>query len=320
MLKRYDLTGRTFGSLLVKKFHKYIFIKSRNKNLSTWECDCKCGNLIYVKRYNLIKGTTRHCGCEYTKKYEIEETYFEKINTQDKAYFFGFILTDGNIDYRKSNKRITIKIGLKDESILKTFKKYLNTNKPLEYHKRRFKMYGDYKVKSGQTVAINISNIKMVEDIIKLGLKPAKTKTVTYPSSKVIPHNLMHHFIRGVFDGDGTSGRGHIQFASGSHKFLKGFKKYLKKYQINSYIVSYNRIVKATSSRSIYWVLCINASFSGSDKSGIRRKKKSGRFYAIPKSKQKLNQKLFFKTIYKNCHKDLFLKRKKEKLYSNIFR
>ena len=41
---------------------------------------------------------------------------------------------------------------------------------------------------------------KMYKDIIKLGLKPNKTKTVKFPTNKIIPHKLMRHFMRGVFD------------------------------------------------------------------------------------------------------------------------
>lgn len=319
MLNYYDLSGKKFGKLTVKKFAGYHFEKSRKKNVSKWLCECECGGSKIIKRHLLIKGNTKSCGCLVVAKYKIDEKYFEKIDTQDKAYFYGFILTDGNIENNRS-KRITIKIGLKDKPILESFRKYLKTNKPLETHKSRFTMYGNYKVKSGAGAAIVISNVKMVKDIIKLGLNPAKTKTVQFPVNTIIPHKYMHHCIRGIFDGDGTSGIGHIQIISGSKIFLSKFKYYLQdRYKINSYIIEYKRTVKATNSITNYWVLCISASFSGKESSGIKRVGKTGQFKAIPKKLQKLNQKLFYKTIYANCNKDLYLKRKKEKLKKYLF-
>ena len=40
----------------------------------------------------------------------------------------------------------------------------------------------------------------MAQSLIKLGCVPRKSLIITLPS---IPKNLMHHFIRGYFDGDG---------------------------------------------------------------------------------------------------------------------
>src|ERR1700693_4030855 len=55
---RIDLTGRTFGQLLVREFDR-IFDKS-----AYWLCDCECGaKLVSVKATRLIRGLTAHCGC-----------------------------------------------------------------------------------------------------------------------------------------------------------------------------------------------------------------------------------------------------------------
>ena len=51
-----------------------------------------------VQNSLLKNGNVKSCGCIVKKKYKIDEKYFEKINREDKAYFLGLIITDGNID------------------------------------------------------------------------------------------------------------------------------------------------------------------------------------------------------------------------------
>lgn len=50
---------------------------------------------------------------------------------------------------------------------------------------------------------INICNRKMCEDLNKLGCTPNKSLTLKFPSEEQVPKNLIRHFIRGYFDGDG---------------------------------------------------------------------------------------------------------------------
>lgn len=54
---KHDLTGRTFGRLLV-----FAQAESRGKN-SAWWCLCECGNVSVVLRHALLRGTTVSCGC-----------------------------------------------------------------------------------------------------------------------------------------------------------------------------------------------------------------------------------------------------------------
>ena len=51
------------------------------------------------------------------KRKEYNHSYFEKIDTEDKAYFLGFIYADGSIVTNKRNS-LYIKIHSKDQHIL----------------------------------------------------------------------------------------------------------------------------------------------------------------------------------------------------------
>ena len=73
----------------------------------------------------------------------------------------------------------------------------------------------------------------MKDDLYNLGINPNKTMIVKYPN---IPKELEHHFMRGVFDGDGcisihkrredsrdTTDRGQVNICSGSRDFIEKY-------------------------------------------------------------------------------------------------
>lgn len=53
----YDLVGRVFGRLTV------IRLYASGKEGRIWECRCECGNVVYVRTADLMKGHTQSCGC-----------------------------------------------------------------------------------------------------------------------------------------------------------------------------------------------------------------------------------------------------------------
>ena len=323
--KNYDLTGKKFGKLKVINF---LYFKKPHKKSpkrrSHFLCKCDCGGKIILDSNRLSSGHTKSCGCIVKRKYKIDEKYFEKINREDKAYFFGLILTDGSIQTKK-DIRIVLSLDKKDKEILMAFKRYLKSEKPLEFVKRKERYYGRVKIAASEVYKVTISVRKMVYDIVKLGLKDRKTKNVIYPNNKIIPHKLMRHFIRGVYDGDGTAHKGvyngsttrTLQFTSGSINFLKGFQNYLKKFKIkNTKITYYSRKIPATGFITKYATLQINPAIK--KMLGNKQSKKSGRFISRPKKEIALNQKNFVNLIYKNCKKDLYLKRKRKVLENLI--
>lgn len=310
--KNYDLSGRKFGKLTVRKFLYFKFTNKADGNVSFFLCDCKCGGTKILNRRILLSGKTNSCGCIKAIKYKTDESYFEKINTQDKAYFYGFMLTDGWV-----NERILtsgIKISVRDIDLLKSFKKYLKTDRPIKIIKDKSYTYGTKKIKKNKSAFIQIGIRKIVKDLINLGVRQNKSYNVKFPNTNIVPHKLMPHFIRGIYDGDGTIGKsGLASFTSGSKNFLKGLKNYLNKYKItNTKIIKYDTEVNYTKTPIIYYRLQIN-SLIDINKRHFRHSKTGG-FLKIKNKNKSENSKRFFKLIYNNCSKDLFLKRKKQKV------
>lgn len=153
----------------------------------------------------------------------INESFFECIDTEEKAYFLGLILADGCV-YTKKNKHL-LSITLKDEDayIIERFIEAIHSNR---------KLTGDGRGCS----EIQIHSEKMVNDLAKYGIVDNKSLNTIMPH---INNTLMCHFVRGVFDGDGnanfakpTKRRHHkktIRFCQGSYIFLEELKTTLHK-------------------------------------------------------------------------------------------
>lgn len=130
-----------------------------------------------------------------------DHNFFEKINTEEKAYFLGLIYADGNLYMSKRANSIEVSISLQegDKHILEKLQSliYIDNPKPLEFVKKRKEHH------KNQYKFITHSR-KIFDDLLKLGLSPRKSRILKFPTESQVPHYLLRHFIRGYFDGDGS--------------------------------------------------------------------------------------------------------------------
>jgi len=136
--------------------------------------------------------------------YQLDESYFEIINTEEKAYDFGWICADGGVD-KYPTYCLQIGIAQKDKHMLVEFLNRIKSN----YKIRDF--FG--KDKSGNKnvpkSSICIYSKKMVLDLEAKGCcnvynESIKTYNLKWPTSDIVPPHLMIHFFRGYSDGDGS--------------------------------------------------------------------------------------------------------------------
>ena len=164
---------------------------------------------------------------EVNRKFEIHEYFFDVIDTDEKAYFLGFLYADGNV---KTNKNMVV-LSLKesDREILERLNKLIHVDKPLFVEKN--KRDGNRE----NTVGIRICNKNITDKLIKHGCHPNKTFTLTFP--EWLNESLYSSFIRGYFDGDGYIGiirdsrkdKNGNQYEKYYHKFtLTGNEVFLK--------------------------------------------------------------------------------------------
>lgn len=150
--------------------------------------------LYQVKKRNINLGKT-----QYYRKRNLNQNYFENIDTEAKAYILGFLMADGcvtnSIKGRKVN-RLYINLSTKDRSVLEFIKEELETEAIIQDYIPK----GTYAKHSMSKLIIN--SIKICSDLELYGITPAKTGYETIPYN--IPNNMVRHFMRGFFDGDGS--------------------------------------------------------------------------------------------------------------------
>ncbi|MEH7277872.1 recombinase family protein [Bacillus toyonensis] len=130
-------------------------------------------------------------------KSTFNQNFFDKIDTEEKAYWLGFIYADGCITSNKDSYLLKIGLSSADAEHLELFKCSIDSNHPTYYSSSHL---GNKKFLNCQ---IQIYSKYLCRQLIEKGALPRKSLTLKFPSSEVVPKELLHHFIRGFFDGDG---------------------------------------------------------------------------------------------------------------------
>ena len=123
---------------------------------------------------------TQHCN-----KKQVNSNFFDNW-TEKSAYWLGFIFADGHL-----SDRDYLEITIKDKEHLEKFKADINSEHKISTkHVNGFDYY-----------KIILRDKHLAEQLRYLGVSHNKTYGWDLPS---IPDEYMNHFIRGLFDGDGT--------------------------------------------------------------------------------------------------------------------
>lgn len=121
-------------------------------------------------------------------------TFFDTIDTEAKAYWLGFITADGNTS--QNGYTTAINLSAKDQDHLHKLAILLHANVIETTWAKGDKSYpGCY---------LHVSDKYMHNTLVDIGIVPNKT---VYDQSRItnaVPDHLIHHFVRGLFDGDGS--------------------------------------------------------------------------------------------------------------------
>lgn len=157
------------------------------------------------------KGIKTTKGNHY-RKYFHDETFFENIDTEEKAYWLGFMYADGWIidkTNRYGEDAFGISLKKSDEEHLKKFLKAIKATNPVNY---------DNSKQIGEPLAkVQLTSQKTVDDLIKHGCFKKKTYILRPPT--IIDEKLLYHFIRGFFDGDGSIVKSGGKYYEKYHKY-----------------------------------------------------------------------------------------------------
>lgn len=203
-----------------------------NKSLRQIEQDYDVSRAT-VSKYLEKHGIKNQKGNHY-RKYFHDFNYFEVIDSEEKAYWLGFMFADGYIvDFSNTygEDSFGISISKKDYSLLEKFKKSIQATNPIKEYNR--------KGPGENLIRLLMTSQKTVNDLINHGCVKQKSLILKPPSG--IPNDLIRHFIRGFFDGDGCI----------TKSYLSKIKKYIYSVQITSTLEMVSWIKEKTMMGSI---------------------------------------------------------------------
>ena len=226
-------------------------------------------NIAYEKRGG-GKFCSRTCA---TRKFKVNEKFFDNIDNEIKAYWLGFLYADGSLN--ENQFQICLKID--DKSHLEKFKDAIQSdNSVKEITKKNHKKH--------IAALFRLSSKYFCNSLIENGCVKNKTFIVKFPN---IASNLERHFIRGVFDGDGTIGIMNKKY---------GYKKWTIYSASKEFCNKISSILNAAQIKTKFYT----------------RKYKDGR---LPGYNAEVHRKDEFKKLYEYLYKDasIFLERKRER-------
>lgn len=168
---------------ILQRFYNNESIEKIYKNM-------ECGRSSLINKLHewgaerpRIKRQTRH-----NALYDIDYEYFDNIDCEHKAYWVGMLLADGFVN----DKQVSLTLKQSDKELIEQFKTDLKAEHPIRTNHYGYPTFGFVCKRICDTLtSYGFHNHKSYSfDLDKL--------------LAVIPEEYEHHFIRGMFDGDGS--------------------------------------------------------------------------------------------------------------------
>jgi len=245
--------GYDFSSKAIIKTISYsdALIKYKNWNESlTKFCNkyhiCLSHFTIYLRKNNIfVENLQNEC--------KFNEHIFDIIDTEEKAYWLGFIFADGYISSFKEDKKSNYQFEL---SLKESDFDHLNKFNLFMGHKYNNVKIGNIKCgnKIYKRCRWSIRNKHLWETLNSYGCTPKKSLSLQFPNLNIFKsQELIKDFIRGYWDGDGC-----ISYANKQHTHLTisvlGTESFLK--TINNFLPK-NLTVYKPKQKSI-WLISAN--------------------------------------------------------------
>jgi len=123
---------------------------------------------------------------------KVDDSVFDKIDSEEKAYYFGLICADGWISKLDTTPYVGLYLKAEDKNIVEGF----------------MKMFCDKKIRpvkhDGVVVGYqaDVYSKRLVQKLIEYGIDNDKSHTLKFPTC--VPEDYLCDFVRGYFDGDGS--------------------------------------------------------------------------------------------------------------------
>lgn len=141
----------------------------------------------------------------YDRKYHFNEQAFDKIDSQDKAYWLGFLLGDGHI----SHYSLIVELSIKDKGHLQKLIKFMNGNNVIQETRKN-------------CCVVKFNSVLLVKSLNKY---MCSRKTYADVLTPKLNKKYLPHFYRGLLDSDGWIAE-HKNKRSGRSQYEFGFSSY----------------------------------------------------------------------------------------------
>lgn len=271
--------NRNINEEEVIELYKTETINAIAKKMNTYD-----NKISSILKKNGIKPKTKFKGWK-----KVNDTFFDVIDTEEKAYILGFFIADGCIRMEKDKKgnfthsRLCFSNSIDDEDIINFIHDTIcPENKIIRIHNTK-----DGANRKPQLV-LQWTSRHMKEILVdKYKITPRKTYDLNFelPLNSV-PDNLFRHFVRGYIDGDGNFNSEAICFVFNSKKFAHQIIDFFKnEFEKNKQLVEDFK----------YRIYEIQG--------------KTTKYYKVSLSAAKGRKKLYEKILYEDS--TIFLKRKR---------
>lgn len=127
--------------------------------------------------------------------YNVNAHVFDTIDTEEKAYWYGFLWADG---YISREKTLVVGLQLRDKDHLEKIKSFTESEAPLidRINKIGEKEYG--------RAEFMVTDKHLGKRLLELGLKSHRLHDDPAIIFSSVPKHLIRHWIRGYIDGDGS--------------------------------------------------------------------------------------------------------------------
>ena len=245
--------GRTEGSIRAKCFELDLF---KNSPWTDDEVEFIKENYMEMKTSDISQKLSRTMSAIELKAsklglkkypYTCDYHFFDEIDTEEKAYWLGFLTADGWINKNdKNNAGVTgIELQYGDINHLKKFNKSIGGNYKITDRWKSCPISTSDKEKKHHLCCIRIFSLTMYNSLVDKGFTKDKSFNCHIPN---IRQDLIRHYVRGYFDGDGcfifTNKSFHINFITASKMLNDDIVKILRFENFNftesSYTNDYN--------------------------------------------------------------------------------
>lgn len=141
------------------------------------------------QKYNFDLVEDRH------RAYTVNDVYFNKIDTANKAYILGFLWADGHNNVDKGI--VEMRLQERDKHILEDISVEMENDRPLYYVEEK-------RATRQNTYRMYITSRQISNALLQYGMYANKTYVLQWPFN--MDDQFIPHFLRGFTDGDGYVG------------------------------------------------------------------------------------------------------------------